>query len=68
MIDRRRVLDVWRRLDVTVRDLPLGVLLLVASLLPSLQGQGTEIGGLPTRPADALAGVAAVLQIGRAHV
>ncbi|MGC0385850.1 sensor histidine kinase [Streptomyces sp. SAI-129] len=62
MIDRRRVLERWRRLDVTARDLPLGVLLLVASLLPELRGQGTEIGGLPTRPADALAGVAAVLQ------
>ncbi|MFE1115014.1 sensor histidine kinase [Streptomyces rochei] len=62
MIDRRRVLELWRRLDVTVRDLPLGVLLLVASLLPALRGQGTEVGGLPTRPGDALAGVAAVLQ------
>ncbi|MFG3164875.1 sensor histidine kinase [Streptomyces sp. NPDC048232] len=52
----------WRRLDVTVRDLPLGVLLLIASLLPALRGNGTEIGGLPTRSADVLAGVAAVLQ------
>ncbi|WP_238696714.1 DUF4129 domain-containing protein [Streptomyces sp. E5N298] len=52
----------WRRLDVTARALPFGVLLLVASLLPELRGQGTEIGALPTRPADALAGVAAVLQ------
>ncbi|MFE2190085.1 hypothetical protein ACFXAQ_04470, partial [Streptomyces olivaceus] len=62
MIDSRRALGLWRRLDVTVRDLPLGLLFLVASLLPSLQGHGTEFGGLPTRPADALAGVAAVLQ------
>ncbi|GAA2565919.1 MULTISPECIES: sensor histidine kinase [Streptomyces] len=62
MIDRRRLLDLWRRLDVTVRDLPFGLLLLVASLLPALRGNGTEVGGLPTRPADALAGVAAVLQ------
>ncbi|MFE9702110.1 sensor histidine kinase [Streptomyces sp. NPDC005930] len=62
MIDRRRVAELWRRLDVTVRDLPLGVLLLAASLLPALRGHGTEVGGLPTRPGDALAGVAAVLQ------
>ncbi|MFF2654871.1 sensor histidine kinase [Streptomyces sp. NPDC058045] len=62
MISGRRIPEVWRRLDVTVRDLPLGVVLLVASLLPSLRGHGTELGGLPVRPADALAGVAAVLQ------
>ncbi|MEU9321069.1 histidine kinase [Streptomyces sp. NPDC048295] len=62
MILRRQIPELWHRLDVTVRDLPLGVLLLVASLLPSLRGNGTEVGGLPTRPADALAGVAVVLQ------
>jgi hypothetical protein len=62
MIDRRRIPELWRRLDVMVRDLLFGVLLLVASLLPGLSGNGTEVGGLPTRPADALAGVAAVLQ------
>ncbi|MGW1327843.1 sensor histidine kinase [Streptomyces antibioticus] len=59
---RGRVPELWRRLDVTVRDLPLGVLLLAASMLPALRGNGTEIGGLPTRPADALTAVAAVLQ------
>ncbi|MEU3329923.1 sensor histidine kinase [Streptomyces albus] len=62
MIVRRRIPESWHRLDVTVRDLPLGVLLLVASALPAFQGSGTEIGGLPNRPADALTGVAAVLQ------
>ncbi|MFJ8544781.1 sensor histidine kinase [Streptomyces sp. NPDC093586] len=62
MIVRRRFLDSWHRLDVTVRDLPLGVLLLVASLMPAFHGSGTEIGGLPARPADATAGLAAVLQ------
>ncbi|GGZ04029.1 sensor histidine kinase [Streptomyces poonensis] len=62
MIGRRRVPELWHRLDVTVRDLPLGILLLVASAMPAFHGNGTEIGGLPTRPADALAGVAAVLQ------
>ncbi|AQS66832.1 sensor histidine kinase [Streptomyces pactum] len=62
MIVRRRVLESWHRLDVTVRDLPLGILLLVASAVPALHGNGTEVGGLPTRPVDALAGVAGVLQ------
>ncbi|MFC8867175.1 sensor histidine kinase [Streptomyces sp. NPDC057148] len=62
MIVGRRVPELWGRLDVTVRDLPLGLLLLVASVVPGLHGNGTEVGGLPTRPADALAGVAAVLQ------
>ncbi len=38
----------WRRLDVTVRDLPLAVLFLVASFLPGLRGHGTEVGDLPT--------------------
>jgi signal transduction histidine kinase len=60
--DRRRIPAWWRRLDVTVRDLPLGLVLLISSLVPELQGDGTELGGLPTRPADALMGVAAVLQ------
>ncbi|MEJ1197337.1 MULTISPECIES: sensor histidine kinase [unclassified Streptomyces] len=62
MIDRRRVPELWHRLDVTVRDLPFGVLLLVASFLPGLRGNGTEVGGLPTQPVDTLGGVAAVLQ------
>ncbi|WP_395575036.1 sensor histidine kinase [Streptomyces sp. BK79] len=62
MTGLRRVPRWWHRLDVTVRDLPLGVLLLVASLLPVFHGDGTEVGGLPHRPADALAGAAAVLQ------
>ncbi|GGL95208.1 two-component sensor histidine kinase [Streptomyces fumigatiscleroticus] len=52
----------WRRLDVTVRDLPLGILFLVASFLPGLRGQGTEVGGLPARPFDALAVVALALE------
>ncbi|MEV0124692.1 histidine kinase [Streptomyces sp. NPDC050703] len=47
--------QVWRRLDVTVRDLPLALLFLVASFLPGLRGQGTEFGDLPDRPFDALA-------------
>ncbi len=62
MTDRRRTSQLWHRLDVTVRDLPLGVLLLVASVLPAFRGNGTEIGGLATRGDDALTVVAAVLQ------
>ncbi|MFH8976620.1 sensor histidine kinase [Streptomyces sp. NPDC017890] len=62
MIDRRRALERWHRLDVTVRDLPLGVLLLLVSLIPGFRGNGTEVGGLPTQPIDALGWVAVVLQ------
>ncbi|WP_037861191.1 sensor histidine kinase [Streptomyces sp. NRRL S-340] len=52
----------WHRLDVTVRDLPLGILFLLASFLPGLRGHGTEVGDLPTRPFDALAVVALALE------
>ncbi|WP_458245391.1 sensor histidine kinase [Streptomyces sp. MAI_2237] len=54
--------QVWRRLDVTVRDLPLGLLFLLGSFLPALHGNGTVIGGVPTRPTDALAVVAILLE------
>ncbi|MEV7087921.1 histidine kinase [Streptomyces sp. NPDC093085] len=57
-----RVPDWWRRLDVTVRDLPLGLLLLVGSLIPAFQSHGTQVGGLPARPYDALAVVALALE------
>ncbi|MFI9163373.1 sensor histidine kinase [Kitasatospora aureofaciens] len=53
---------VWRRLDVTLRDLPLGILFLVASFLPGLRGHGTQVGDLPTSPFDALAVVALALE------
>ncbi|GAA2796624.1 histidine kinase [Kitasatospora paracochleata] len=52
----------WRRLDVTLRDLPLGTLFLVASFLPGLRGHGTQVGDLATRPFDALAVVALALE------
>lgn len=56
MIDHRSaVLELWRRFDVVVRDLPLGLLFLGASFLPVLQNHGTQLGGLPARPFDALA-------------
>lgn len=62
MKDLRRLSELWGRLDVTVRDLPLGLLLLIGSLLPALQSNGTEFGGLPDRPYDAVAVVAVGLQ------
>jgi signal transduction histidine kinase len=62
VIERRQVLDRWRRLDVTVRDLPLALVPAVASFVPAFHGLGTQIGALPTRPFDALTVVAIGLQ------
>ena len=61
-MSRQRVGQMWRRLDVTVRDLPLGMLFLVASFLPGVRDHGTEVGDLPTRPFDAVAVVALALE------
>ncbi|MGQ4266517.1 sensor histidine kinase [Nocardiopsis changdeensis] len=58
----RHPLLLWRRLDVTLRDLPLGLLLLAASLLPALHHHGTQVGGVPDRPLDALGLAVAALQ------
>ncbi|WP_141579489.1 sensor histidine kinase [Actinomadura sp. WMMA1423] len=55
MIDIRRAAEVWRRLDETVRDLPLPLLLAAGSLVPALRTHGTQLGDLPARPFDALA-------------
>ncbi|WP_203924877.1 histidine kinase [Rugosimonospora africana] len=55
MIDLRRVPGLWRRCDVTVRDLPFALLLVIASLLPVLRGHETQVGDLAARPFDALA-------------
>ncbi|MFF9351680.1 sensor histidine kinase [Streptomyces sp. NPDC014734] len=52
----------WRRCDVTVRDLPLGLLFLATSFLPGLRGHGTMVGDLPTRPLDTLAVAALALE------
>ncbi|NUS86640.1 MAG: two-component sensor histidine kinase [Streptomyces sp.] len=62
MISSRRIPETWHRLDVTVRDLPLGLLILAASLLPASQNHGTQLGGLAARPFDASAIVAVALQ------
>jgi signal transduction histidine kinase len=55
VIDLRRVPDLWRRCDVTVRDLPVALLLAFLSFLPVFHGHETEVGDLPARPFDALA-------------
>jgi signal transduction histidine kinase len=62
VIDLRRVRDLWRRLDVTVRDLPLALLLVVASFLPVFYGHETQVGDLPARPFDAMAAVVLALE------
>ncbi|MET8369803.1 sensor histidine kinase [Micromonospora profundi] len=62
MIDRRTFLDRWRRYPVTVRDLPVALLLAAASVVPALQDRGTQLGDLPGRPFDALTAVAILLQ------
>lgn len=54
--------DRWQRLDVSVRDLPLAVLLLTASLIPSLHGNGTQIGNVAEHPVDTLGVAVAALQ------
>ena len=70
MIDPRRLPDLWHRYGAVVRRLPfervvgplLGLVFLVASFVPSFHSHGTQVGGVPDRPFDALAVVAIVLQ------
>jgi signal transduction histidine kinase len=67
MIDLRRIPDrwfpdSWRRWDVTIRDLPLALLLALASALPALHHRGTQLGDLPARPFDALTAVVVALE------
>lgn len=58
----RRVSEPWHRLDVTIRDLPLALLLFVPSFMPMFFNYGTQVGGVPDRPFDALAVVVIALQ------
>ncbi|WP_328688677.1 histidine kinase [Streptomyces phaeochromogenes] len=60
MISLRRPPEWWSRADVTVRDLPIGLLCIAASFLPGFYG--TQIGNLPHRPLDSLAFVAIALE------
>ncbi|WP_344273248.1 sensor histidine kinase [Actinomadura napierensis] len=62
MTDFDRVPDLWRRLDVTVRDLPLALLMAAMSFLPGFHGHGTQIGEMATRPFDALGALVVVLE------
>ncbi|MGI5224235.1 sensor histidine kinase [Actinoallomurus sp. CA-142502] len=62
MIDYRRIPDLWRRSDVTVRDFPFALFLFAASLFPAFHGFGTQLGGLATRPFDALTLAAVALE------
>jgi signal transduction histidine kinase len=52
----------WRAWDVRVQDAPLALLLVLASLVPALHDKGTQLGGLPNRPFDALAIAVIVLE------
>ncbi len=52
----------WRRFDVVVRDFPLAVVFLAVAFLPAVQSHGTQLGGLPQRPFDALALVAVAFE------
>ncbi|MBW4701988.1 MULTISPECIES: sensor histidine kinase [unclassified Micromonospora] len=63
MVDLRTLADRWRRWPVTVRDLPLALLIALACApLPVLQDRSTQLGDLPGRPFDALAVVAIALE------
>lgn len=54
--------SLWHRLDVTARDLALGLLFLVASVLPGFRDNGTAIGDVATRSLDTLGIVAVGLE------
>ncbi|MFZ4151159.1 sensor histidine kinase [Streptomyces pseudogriseolus] len=54
--------QVWGRLHVTARDLPLAVLLCTLAFVPGMRGSGTDIGAVAERPYDAPAVVAIGLQ------
>lgn len=62
MITPRRVPELWRRLNATALYLVFGLVLFTGSLVPALHSQGTQLGGVPSRPYDALALVAVALQ------
>ncbi|MET8175036.1 sensor histidine kinase [Streptomyces clavifer] len=62
MIRLPRIPELWRRSGATFWYLPLALLLFTASFLPGFRSNGTELGGLPNRPFDALAVAAVALQ------
>jgi signal transduction histidine kinase len=62
VFDLRRFPDRWQQYDVTVRDLPLALLLAALSFVPWLAAYGTQVGSLPQRPFDALTFLAIALE------
>ncbi|KUP95750.1 sensor histidine kinase [Thermobifida cellulosilytica] len=62
MTTPRRLGELWRRPGSSAWYLLLGLLLFAASFLPALHSQGTQLGGVPHRPFDALAVAALVLE------
>jgi signal transduction histidine kinase len=62
MINLRRIPEQWQRCDVTVRDLPLALLLALGSAVPALHNRGTQLGELPARPFDGVALVVVLLE------
>lgn len=53
----------WRRADVVVRDLPLALVLAIASVVPGVrESHGTRVGNLADRPFDAVAVALVLLQ------
>jgi signal transduction histidine kinase len=62
VIDLQQVLDRWRGLDVTVRDLPLALGLAGAAFMPMLRDYGTQVGEVPSRHLDAWAVLVVALQ------
>lgn len=58
----RRATELWHRVRTTLWYVPLALLLLVTSFVPAFHSHGTQLGGLPARPFDALGVVGVVLQ------
>ncbi|MFD5826360.1 sensor histidine kinase [Lentzea sp. NPDC060358] len=58
----RRAPELWRRLDVTVQDAPIALVLALASFVPALHDKGTRLGDMPGRPMDSLAVVVILLE------
>ena len=51
-----------RRFPEPVRDLPIALLLVIASVTPALHSRGTQLGDMPARPFDALTFVVIAVQ------
>lgn len=63
MTNCRRLQELWRRLGTAAWYLPpLSLLLFAGSFLPALHSQGTQLGGVPSRPFDEWAVVAVALE------